>query len=107
MNWNWIWGAWSRVSRSARPQDRVPLKIAKQVYETNAKKADGERSARKSTGNGVAAASLDGKNVELKDGAVLIAAITSCTNTSNPVVMLGAGLLARKARARDSPPNPG
>ena len=83
-----------------RPQDRVPLKIAKQVYETNAKKADGERTARKSTGNGVAAASLDGKSVELKDGAVLIAAITSCTNTSNPVVMLGAGLLARKARAR-------
>jgi hypothetical protein len=83
-----------------RPQDRVPLKIAKQVYETNAKKADSERIARKSTGNGVAAAALDGKNVELKDGAVLIAAITSCTNTSNPVVMLGAGLLARKARAR-------
>jgi len=83
-----------------RPQDRVPLKIAKQVYETNAKKADAERTARKSAGNGVAAAALDGKNVELKDGAVLIAAITSCTNTSNPVVMLGAGLLARKARAR-------
>src|SRR4029077_15255491 len=36
----------------------------------------------------------------LTDGAVLIAAITSCTNTSNPSVMLGAGLLARKARAR-------
>ncbi|HTD11115.1 MAG TPA: aconitase family protein, partial [Steroidobacteraceae bacterium] len=83
-----------------RPQDRVPLRIAKQVYETNARKADGERTARNSTGKGVAAAALDGKNVELKDGAVLIAAITSCTNTSNPVVMLGAGLLARKARAR-------
>jgi aconitate hydratase len=83
-----------------RPQDRVPLKIAKQVYETNAKKADSERTARNSTGNGVAAAALDGKQVDLKDGAVLIAAITSCTNTSNPVVMLGAGLLARKARAR-------
>jgi aconitase A len=83
-----------------RPQDRVPLRIAKQVYEANARKADGERTARNSTGKGVAAAALDGKNVELKDGAVLIAAITSCTNTSNPVVMLGAGLLARKARAR-------
>ena len=47
----------------------------------------------------MAAAKLDGHSVELKDGAVLIAAITSCTNTSNPSVMLGAGLLARKARA--------
>jgi aconitate hydratase len=42
---------------------------------------------------------LDGQSFELKDGAVLIAAITSCTNTSNPSVMLGAGLLARKAHA--------
>ena len=47
----------------------------------------------------MAAAKLDGHSVELKDGAVLIAAITSCTNTSNPSVMLAAGLLARKARA--------
>ena len=37
---------------------------------------------------------------DLKDGAVLIAAITSCTNTSNPAVMIGAGLLARNARKR-------
>ena len=43
---------------------------------------------------------VDGKTFELKDGAVLIAAITSCTNTSNPSVMLAAGLLARKARER-------
>src|SRR5579863_9435982 len=82
-----------------RPQDRVPLKIAKQVYETNAKKAAAERATRKS-GTGAAPATLNGQNVELKDGAVLIAAITSCTNTSNPSVMLGAGLLARKARER-------
>ncbi len=82
-----------------RPQDRVPLKAAKQVYETNAKKAAAERAARKS-GTGAAPATLNGQNVELKDGAVLIAAITSCTNTSNPSVMLGAGLLARKARER-------
>jgi aconitate hydratase len=82
-----------------RPQDRVPLRIAKQVYETNAKKAAAERDARKS-GTGAAPATLNGQNVELKDGAVLIAAITSCTNTSNPSVMLGAGLLARKARER-------
>jgi aconitase A len=83
-----------------RPQDRVPLRNAKQVYEQNAKKAAEERSARGTTGGGVASAKLNGHSYELKDGAVLIAAITSCTNTSNPSVMLGAGLLARKARER-------
>ncbi|MBS0364804.1 MAG: aconitate hydratase AcnA [Proteobacteria bacterium] len=96
-----------------RPQDRVPLSRAKAVYETNAVKAADERSARQATaaaaapaastpasGAGVANATLNGQSVPLKDGAVLIAAITSCTNTSNPSVMLGAGLLARKARER-------
>jgi aconitase A len=83
-----------------RPQDRVPLKSAKQVYRANAQKAAEERAARKTGANGVADAKLNGQSYELKDGAVLIAAITSCTNTSNPSVMLGAGLLARKARER-------
>ncbi|HVN45215.1 MAG TPA: aconitate hydratase AcnA [Steroidobacteraceae bacterium] len=83
-----------------RPQDRVPLRSAKQVYEANAKKAAAERTARQTGAGGVASARLDGQSYELKDGAVLIAAITSCTNTSNPSVMLGAGLLARKARER-------
>jgi aconitate hydratase len=83
-----------------RPQDRVPLKSAKQTYEKDAAKAAEERRARNSSGTGVAAATLNGERVDIKDGAVLIAAITSCTNTSNPSVMLGAGLLARKARAR-------
>jgi hypothetical protein len=82
-----------------RPQDRVPLKSAKKVYETNAKKTAEERAARNGPA-GVASAKLNGQSVDLKDGAVLIAAITSCTNTSNPSVMLGAGLLARKARER-------
>jgi aconitase A len=82
-----------------RPQDRVPLKSAKKVYEAGAKKAAEERAARDGA-TGSAPATLNGQTVELKDGAVLIAAITSCTNTSNPSVMLGAGLLARKARER-------
>ena len=43
---------------------------------------------------------FNGAQFELKDGAVVIAAITSCTNTSNPAVMLGAGLLARNAAAK-------
>jgi len=83
-----------------RPQDRVPLKNARQVYTASAKQVAAERSARHGPATGVAPVALDGQSFELKDGAVLIAAITSCTNTSNPSVMLGAGLLARKARAR-------
>ncbi|MEZ6132310.1 MAG: aconitate hydratase AcnA [Planctomycetaceae bacterium] len=43
---------------------------------------------------------IDGETVQLKDGSVVIAAITSCTNTSNPSVMIGAGLLARNAVAK-------
>ena len=83
-----------------RPQDRVALKTAKTVYEVNAAKAAEERKARNPAAKGVAPVALNGERFELKDGAVLIAAITSCTNTSNPSVMLGAGLLARKARER-------
>ncbi len=83
-----------------RPQDRVPLRSARQVYQSNAKKTAEERTTRNPQARGVATATLNGQSVELKDGAVLIAAITSCTNTSNPSVMLAAGLLARKARER-------
>ncbi len=43
---------------------------------------------------------MDGKSFEVRDGAVLIAAITSCTNTSNPAVLIAAGLLARNAHQR-------
>ena len=85
----------------SRPQDRVPLTNMKKIYESSAKKAAEERAARNSAAAAAAPRStLDGQQFELKDGAVLIAAITSCTNTSNPSVMLGAGLLARKARER-------
>jgi aconitate hydratase len=83
-----------------RPQDRVPLRTAKSVYELNAKKTSDERALKNPTAKGTAQVTVDGQSFELKDGAVLIAAITSCTNTSNPSVMLAAGLLARKARER-------
>ena len=82
-----------------RPQDRVPLKSAKNVYEQNVKKSSDERATKSPNANGVVKVTLDGHSVDLKDGAVLIAAITSCTNTSNPSVMLGSGLLAQKAHA--------
>jgi aconitate hydratase len=83
-----------------RPQDRVPLRTAKQTYQAAHKKMAEERAAKNPSARGVAVASCDGKSFEVADGAVLIAAITSCTNTSNPAVLIGAGLLARNARKR-------
>jgi len=83
-----------------RPQDRVPLRSAKSVYQSAIRKMAEERAQKNPQATGKAPAQLGGKNIEIRDGAVLIAAITSCTNTSNPAVLVGAGLLARKARAR-------
>jgi aconitate hydratase A / 2-methylisocitrate dehydratase len=73
-----------------RPQDRVPLRQAKSAF---AKAVEGQPRKR------VPVAS-NGDRFELGHGAVVIAAITSCTNTSNPSLMLGAGLLAKKAVER-------
>src|SRR5271168_633571 len=83
-----------------RPQDRVPLKKAKAVYEAGVKKMAEERAQKNPGAKGKASATVDGKSFDVKDGAVLIAAITSCTNTSNPAVMVAAGLLARNALKR-------
>ena len=78
-----------------RPQDRIPLGKADEIYRGHLAKMIADRDS-----SGSVTIQLDGEDVEMKDGAVLIAAITSCTNTSNPSVMIGAGLLARNARAR-------
>ena len=75
-----------------RPQDRVLLTEARDNYRLN----HGNLANDEDTG-AAASVSQDGQSFELQDGAVVIAAITSCTNTSNPAVMLGAGLLARNA----------
>jgi aconitate hydratase len=83
-----------------RPQDRVPLDTAKSVYRAAAKKMSEERAQKDPHATGVGPVALEGQNFEVKDGAVLIAAITSCTNTSNPAVLIGAGLLARNANRR-------
>ncbi|WP_049622837.1 aconitate hydratase AcnA [Frateuria defendens] len=103
-----------------RPQDRVLLEGVKQSFRdavgpltVNRKPRNGD-SARFADEGGATAigneanviddgsvqVEKDGASFELKDGSVVIAAITSCTNTSNPAVMLGAGLLAKKAAAR-------
>jgi aconitate hydratase len=81
-----------------RPQDRVPLRSAKEIYRKHLAVAVAERAAKTPGATGAATVTSNGQTFELKDGAVLIAAITSCTNTSNPAVLIGAGLLARNAR---------
>ena len=85
-----------------RPQDRVALSDAKAGFE----KALGQmlaepRKAPKAAAGGAAVAEAPPEVMtDVDHGAVVIAAITSCTNTSNPAVMIGAGLLAKKAVAR-------
>ena len=82
----------------SRPQDRVPLRVAKSAYQTAYRKQAEERSKKNPGATGIGAVSLDGQTFNVRDGAVLIAAITSCTNTSNPYVLIAAGLVARNAR---------
>ncbi|MGQ0802225.1 MAG: aconitate hydratase AcnA [Pseudomarimonas sp.] len=76
-----------------RPQDRVLLTAMQQNYRDNL----GPMIAKRAEGKGATTINIKDQSAELADGAVVIAAITSCTNTSNPAVMLGAGLLARNA----------
>ncbi|HHA2443866.1 TPA: aconitate hydratase AcnA [Stenotrophomonas maltophilia] len=101
-----------------RPQDRVLLEDVQKNYRealvgmtANRDKRSDDVSSFVNEGGGAAVGNeqlakgfadieIEGRKVRLKDGAVIIAAITSCTNTSNPAVMIGAGLLARNAAAK-------
>ena len=83
-----------------RPQDRVPLDNAKASF-TSAMDSEFRKSGE--LGKRVP---VEGANYDLGHGDVVIAAITSCTNTSNPSVMIGAGLLARNAAAKGLRPKP-
>jgi len=83
-----------------RPQDRVPLRVSKETYRKHLATMTAERTAKNPSATGKAAVTSGGKTFDVVDGAVLIAAITSCTNTSNPSVLIAAGLLARNARKR-------
>ncbi len=76
-----------------RPQDRVALKSAKQGFEDGLATLAGDSPA-------TATAPVKGTDYSLHHGDVVIAAITSCTNTSNPGVMIAAGLVAKKAAAK-------
>ncbi|WP_191863202.1 aconitate hydratase AcnA, partial [Stenotrophomonas sp. AS012628] len=101
-----------------RPQDRVLLEDVQKNYRealvgmtANRDKRSDDVSSFVNEGGGAAVGNeqlakgyadieIEGRKVRLKDGAVVIAAVTSCTNTSNPAVMIGAGLLARNAAAK-------
>jgi aconitate hydratase len=107
------------IAGPKRPQDRVPLTAAKEMFESavqdylpNTSSEDDALADSFPASDPVAIHSngglstktpltmADGTQTELDNGHVVIAAITSCTNTSNPSVMLGAGLLARNAVQR-------
>ena len=74
------------IAGPKRPQDKVPLTQAKTVFQKSLTATPKRTNVRN-----------NGDRFELADGSVVIAAITSCTNTSNPSLMLGAGILAKKA----------
>ena len=77
------------ISGPKRPQDKVLLTDASQNFKENFKKYTNRDDFLK--------AKVNNSDFEIQDGSILIAAITSCTNTSNPNVLIGAGLLAKKA----------
>ncbi len=83
-----------------RPQDRVPLRSSQEIYRKHLAAMAAERRSKNASATGSATVTSSGRTFELVDGAVVIAAITSCTNTSNPSVLMAAGLLARNARRR-------
>ncbi len=81
------------LSGPKRPQDRVPLSDMKEAIEDFIKRDGKEGQLDKDF-------AVQGENFSMHHGDVVVAAITSCTNTSNPAVMLGAGLAAKKAVAK-------
>ncbi|MBA4602258.1 aconitate hydratase AcnA [Thermoactinomyces mirandus] len=88
------------LSGPKRPQDRIELNKMKHTWNETLRKPIDERGfglTDQEISKSVQVTRKDGTSYELKQGSVVIAAITSCTNTSNPSVMLGAGLVAKKA----------
>ncbi|GAB3753836.1 aconitate hydratase AcnA [Yimella radicis] len=79
------------IAGPKRPQDRIVVSEAKEQFKLDVKNYGVDGDLRSASVN------KEGDTFELKDGAVVIASITSCTNTSNPSVMMGAALLAKKA----------
>jgi len=89
------------IAGPKRPQDRIPVAEAKQAF-SDILQAPIEKRGFALSGkslNSKAPVTINGKKDELKHGSVTIASITSCTNTSNPSVLLSAGIMAKKAVA--------
>jgi aconitate hydratase len=82
----------SSIAGPKRPQDRISLKDSKSAFEKILPSYFSEK-----TGKDAFAVKVGAKETTIKNGDVVIASITSCTNTSNPSVMIGAALLAKKA----------
>jgi len=83
------------IAGPKRPQDRVPLNEAKSSF---AKSLPSYLTEKTNTGD--ISVAVNGREGKVSNGSVVIASISSCTNTSNPSVMIGAGLLAKKAAER-------
>ena len=81
-----------------RPQDKVALPEVDELFNSDLAKVYGKSAA--------ARVGVEGKDHDVGDGDVVIAAITSCTNTSNPDVLIAAGLVAKKAREKGLVPKP-
>jgi aconitate hydratase len=92
------------IAGPKRPQDRIALGAASQAFAeqlSDELQQQAQVIARETTPSGAGVpVTLQGMGYELEHGAVVIAALTSCTNTSNPAVMLAAGLVAQKAVAK-------
>ncbi|MGE4313013.1 MAG: aconitate hydratase AcnA [Pseudobdellovibrionaceae bacterium] len=102
------------IAGPKRPQDRIPLTDASQAFKAHLAKTEGtdpvgaegrmmseggELAAHEERHPSLKSVSVKGEDYSMSHGDVVIAAITSCTNTSNPSVLIAAGLVARKARA--------
>jgi len=87
------------IAGPRRPQDRLPLYQVKKSFHNALPlpKNEGGFAVDPSNIDKAISLNINGQQAELKHGSVVIAAITSCTNTSNPYVMIAAGLLAKKA----------
>ena len=88
------------IAGPKRPQDRIELSTSKQSFNAALPTYTGD------TAKSAQVTLADGRAFELKHGAVTVASITSCTNTSNPSVMLGAALVAKKAFEKGLRPKP-
>ena len=88
------------IAGPKRPQDRIKLSESKPSFEESVKAYTGDPAKT------VPVTLADGRSFELANGAVTVASITSCTNTSNPSVMIGAALVAKKAVELGLKPQP-